>query len=168
MRRRLLAAVIYAIGLATALVFETPLILALVSFSVVSLTVGYRYRSALATFTAGWLLYYPLALTLVFLLGPVAAYLAAGVAVTALSERLSFENELSLVVEAPTVVDAEALGLANRLAAAHTKKLAQFLLVVVVVFAASVPLAGLTPTAAVVMSVAVILMFVTYAYVRRG
>jgi len=168
MKRRLLAAAMYAVALFTALVFETPLVFVLVSVSVVSLTVGYRYHSALATFVAGWLVYYPLALVLELLLGPVAAFLAAAAAVTTLSERLGFENELSLVVEAPMGVDTEALGLANRLSAAHMKKLAEFLLIVLAVFVVSVPLAGLTPTAAVVMSVAVILMFVAYAYVRQG
>ncbi len=158
----------YLIALSSALITETPLVIALASASVIAVSLGYRYRNVLATFAAGWALYFPLAVAFSLVLGPIPSYLASALVVTVLPERLSFDSELSLVLEAPMGVDAEALSLAGRLSSTHSKRVGEFLLVVAVVFAASVPLARLTPTVAVVMSVAVVLMFAAYGYVRRG
>ena len=168
MRRIILAASFYGIALASGLLVETPLVATLVVASAACLTAGYRFRLDLSLFAAGWLLYYPLSLVLWAGVGALDGFLVSATVVTVLSERLSFENDLSLVTEASTGVDGEALRLAGGLSSAHWKRLGGFALVTFAVASAAALLSRTTQAVTVLVSFSLILMFALYAYVRWG
>lgn len=166
MRRVLLAALFYGLALVSAFLVETPLTVTLAAVSAACLTAGYRFRLDLPLFAAGSFLFYPLSLALWAGVGPAGGFLLSATAVTALSERLSFENDLSSVTDAPLGVDAETLRLASELSSAHWKRLGGLAVVTLAVVSASVLLSRTTVSVAILISASLIMMFAVYAYVR--
>jgi len=127
MARRRVAVLLYVTAGAVAVLDPNTVGLALATASVVLLTVGYRLKRDFVSIVSGWFLYLPLAAVLFFVFGPFWSYLASGVYIAAITERLSFENQLSVVLEAPEGVDAEAKRLAADLSSHHLRRLATVL-----------------------------------------
>lgn len=167
MRRRALVFCAFLLAVAVAVIEPTAVFLALLTFCVLMLSVGYRFRQPLASFVAGWLLYYPMANAVSLVAGGVLGYLSAGAVAVLLAERLSLDSEMAKVLEAPEGVDAEAEKRAISLRAAHGRTLGWYLLLCAAVVAASVPVAAALSFAPVIITAAVLLMFVAYSYVRR-
>lgn len=167
MRRKELVAATFAAALVAAVLEPAPVFVVLLAGCALLVSLGYRYRQPFASFAAGWMLYYPLANLLSLVVGGIVGYLSAGVLCVVLAERLSFDSDISKVMEAPHGVDAEAERLAEGLRKVHGRTLGWYALLCAAVVAASVPAAGALTLAPVLVTAAVLLMFVAYAYVRR-
>lgn len=125
MTRKSLAAVVYATAAVAAVAYPAPLSLGLVAACTLLLSAGYRFRHDFLLVFSGWLLYIPLATALWPLLGEFWAYLAVGTYLAVITERLSFEDQLSSAIEDPGGVDAESKRRAKALSRAHMRRLAQ-------------------------------------------
>jgi hypothetical protein len=167
MSRRSLVALTALIALVAAIAEPTPVVLLLLVCSVLSLSLGYRFRRSFLTFLAAWLLYFPLGGLLGDVLGAAWGFLSAAVVVIIMGERLSFDSDLAWVLEAPEGVDAEAERRATKLKSAHGRSLALYVALCAAVVGVSVPAAGVISYAPILIAAVVLLMFATYAYVRR-
>jgi len=123
--RKGIAALLYLLAALCAVLNPTTIGLALAITCVFLLTVGYRFRVDFALVLSGWFLYLPLAGILSALFGPFWSFLASGTIVVVVTERLSFQNQLSFVLENPVVIDTEVKRLAEELSRAHAKRLTQ-------------------------------------------
>jgi hypothetical protein len=161
--RRGVAAVLYLTAALAAVLDPSTLGVSLATSSVVLLTVGYRFRGDLASVASGWLLYFPLATAFTPVLGPLWSYLASGTYLAVITERLSFDNKISLVLEAPAGVDAEAKRRADLLSRTHLRRLAQVTLLVGVI--AGLSLAGsLVFAEATVLILASVMLLIAVGY----
>jgi hypothetical protein len=166
LKRKLLAGGACALAIAACLLLESPLVIAMAIAAIACLAVSYRYRLSFASYLTGLFLYYPLALVLSSPLGIVDGFLVSATVVVVLSERMSFENEISPVVEATLGVDSETIDLANTLGSYHWRKLGEFVLLASIVAGASLLLGTTSQLVQVLVSSTMILMFVVFAYVR--
>jgi hypothetical protein len=164
--RRVLPAVFCSIALLTLFLNQSPTSLGLVGLSVLALYLGYRRKGSVLPYLSSLLLYVPLAVTLSLAIGPVEGCIASASALALVSERMSFENDLSKVLEVPTGLDSEVSQLAARISSAHLQKLGIYGILILVVAGISLPLAGLTFYAPVLVSAAAFLMVVVYSYAR--
>lgn len=167
MNRKSLVAVTFVIALALAIAEPTPVFLLFLICSVLALSLGYRFRQSFLAFLAAWLLYFPLGNLLGEAAGAPLGFLSSGVVVIVLGERLSFDSDLARVLEAPEGVDAEAERRSTRLKSVHARTLAWYAVLCAAVIGVSVPTAALLSYAPVLVTAAVLLMFVAYSYVRR-
>jgi len=145
---------------------RAPAALVFTSLGVISLYAGYRRRGTLLPYASGLLLYVPVAVALSAIAGPVEGSLAAGTGMILGSERMSFENDLSRILEASTGVDSESSLLASRLSAVHLRRLGVLTSLVVLVAIASLPMAGVAFYVPVLVSSSTILLLIVYAYSR--
>jgi hypothetical protein len=166
MSRRSLVAVTSLIALAAAIAEPTPTVLLLLVCSVLSLSLGYRFRRSFLTFVAAWLLFFPLGGLLGDVVGAAWGFLSAAVVVIVIGERLSFDSDLAWVLEAPEGVDTEAEKRATKLKLVHGRSLALYVVLCVAVVGVSAPAAGVLSYAPILIAAVVLLMFATYSYVR--
>lgn len=162
--RRALAVLLLFSGALTAALEPSAPVVAVVAVSVVALIYGYSRRSEAAVLAAGWLLYVPLSLLLLPYLGDIWSFLAVAIYVAAIIERLSFENELSEVLESPTGLDAEAKALADRLSARELLRLLELIALSLGVGAVSASVVGANTNVSVLTTVTLLLLFATAAY----
>ncbi|MDA4136236.1 MAG: hypothetical protein OK449_04460 [Thaumarchaeota archaeon] len=173
MARKRIAALLYVTAGVAAVLDPSPVGLALATGCVILLTIGYRFRGDFASVASGWLLYLPLATVFAFAFGPFWSYLASGAYLAIVTERLSFENQLSVALEARAGVDAEGKRLADELSGRHARRLATVAFFVVLIgclsLAASVVLSAVTVLIlASVLLVIVVGMYATRAAARGG
>jgi hypothetical protein len=121
--RRVLASLTYALAAAVALLDPNYLGLGFSAACAVVLTLGYRYRGDFMLVASGWLLYLPLSAVLYPAFGDFWSYLVAGSILAILTERMSFENQMSRVLEAPKGIDYESRRLAGELSRSHLRRL---------------------------------------------
>lgn len=140
--------------------------LSLVGLGILAMYLGYVRRGSLLPYVSGLLLYVPLAVVVSSVIGPVEGCLATASAVVLGSEQMSFENDLSRILETPTGVDLEASLLAGRLSSIHLRKLEGLAAMVTLVAVASLTLAGVVFYAPALISCAIILIIMVYSYVR--
>jgi hypothetical protein len=167
MSRLTLTVLMYAIGIGSAVLSGSRVSLYLVLGSAAALTAAYATRGVLLTFLAGWLMYYPVGLVLSAYVGVVGGFLASGFIVVLLAERLSFDAEISGVLESPSGVDAEVKTRALELSHEHSRQLLMLSGAFAAVAAVSIPVAKVTPYAGVLVASAVLLMFLLRSYARR-
>jgi peptidoglycan/LPS O-acetylase OafA/YrhL len=146
---------------------QTPTSFVLIGLTILALYLGYARKGSLLPFASGLLLYLPLAIVASAAIGSVEGCLASASGLVLVSERMSFENDLSKVLDVPTGVDAEASLLAKKLSSTHLTRLGIIGILVVLVATASLPLAGLTFYVPLLITSAVVLMLVVYSYSRR-
>jgi hypothetical protein len=171
--RKRIAALLYVTAGVAAVFDPSPVGLALATACVILLTVGYRFRGDFMSVASGWLLYLPLATIFAFAFGPFWSYLASGAYLAIVTERLSFENQLSVALEARAGVDAEGKRLSDELSGRHLRRLATVAFFVVVIgglsLAASVVLSAVTILIlASVMLVVIVGMYATRAGAGRA
>jgi len=162
--RRGLTALLLVSGALAALLDPSAPVVALVAVSVVALTYGYSRRSEAAVLASGWLLYVPLSLVLLPYLGGIWSFLAVAIYVSAVIERLSFECELSEVLESPTGLDAEARSLAGRLSERELLRVLELIALSAGVGAVSASLVGANTNVSVLTTVTLMLFLATAAY----
>jgi hypothetical protein len=166
--RKRVAAALYGTAAVAAIVDPGPLGLGLSAGSVILLTLGYRFRGDLALVASGWLLYLPLAAALAYALGPFWSYLASGAYLVAVTERLSFDNQLSVVLEAPGGIDAEGKRLSDELSANHLRRVMTVALLVIAIATLSAA-ASLVVSAVTVLVLASLMLFIVVGmYARRA
>jgi hypothetical protein len=146
---------------------QTPTSFVLVGLSILALYLGYARKGSVLPFASGLLLYLPLAIVVSAVAGSVEGCLASASGLVLVSERMSFENDLSKALDVSTGVDAEASLLAKRLSSTHLMRLGVIGILVILVATASLPLAGLTFYVPLLITSTVVLMLVVYSYARR-
>lgn len=152
MSRRTLAGLTYAVAAIVAFLDPSYLGLGFSAACTLVLTFGYRYRGDFMLVASGWLLYLPLATVLYPVFGVFWSYLVAGSLLAILTERLSFENQTSYVLEAPKGIDHESRKLAAELSGKHLRRL-----VTVASFAASIVV--LSSVVSLIISAVTVLVF---------
>lgn len=131
------------------------------------LVVGLVWKRVTPTLLAGMLLYPVLAVALAMVLPATWSFLAAGLFVIVVCERMTFEYELSAVLESPTGVDAEARRLISEVSRAHAKKTSLYVALAALVIAGSAITSAFTLYASEFVAAAMLLMFVILVYATR-
>jgi hypothetical protein len=162
--RRGLTVLLLLSGAVSALLVPSPVVVFLVGMSVTSLVYGFRRRSEAGVLAAGWLLYFPLSVALLGYLGIVWSFLVCATYVTLVTERLSFENELSEVLESKTGLDAEAKALASRLSRDEATRVLRLLGLIVVVSGAGFVLTGANTDVSLLVFIVLLLLLASAAY----
>jgi hypothetical protein len=166
--RRRIAALLYVTAGVAAILDPSPVGLGLATGCVILLTIGYRFKGDFTSIASGWLLYLPLATVFAFAFGPFWSYLASGAYLAIITERLSFENQLSVALEAPAGVDAEGKRLSGELSGHHVRRLVTVVFLVVAIgclsLAASVVLSAVT----ILILASVMLLIVVGMYATRA
>lgn len=121
--RRELTAVLLATAGVVAVLDSSYIGLGLAAGCAALVAIGHRFHGDFSLVVAGWLLYFPFATILTYALGPFWSFLAAGAYIAILTERLSFESQLSAALEAAPGVDSEGKRLANVLSRNHLRRL---------------------------------------------
>jgi hypothetical protein len=121
--RGALNAVLLATACGVAVLDPTYLGLGLAAGCLVLVALGSHFHGDFAFVAGGWLLYFPLAAVMAYALGPFWSYLAAGTYLAILTERLSFESQLSKAIGTAAGVDSEGERLADRLSVHHLRRL---------------------------------------------
>lgn len=168
MARRRIAALVYASAGVAALLDPSYVGLSLATGCVILLTIGYRFRGDLALVASGWLLYLPLATAFAFAFGPFWSYLVSATYLVVLTERLSFENQLSYALESPAGVDAEGKRLASQLSGIHLRRLGQVVILVVVIGGLSLAASVVFSAVTILILASVMLCIVLGIYARRA
>ena len=135
--------------------------------SVAALLVGLQWKRTATTVAAGWLLYLPVAVALTRILPFSWSYLAAGLFVVIVPERLVFEYDVSAVLGAPTGVDAEVKSNASKVSRSHWMAMSMYATLALAVMAIASLATGLTSYASELIAAAVLLIFVIVVYARR-
>ncbi|HXW36590.1 MAG TPA: hypothetical protein VEJ36_01620 [Nitrososphaerales archaeon] len=167
MSRRRVAAILYVTAGAVAALETSPLWWLLVTGCVATLTLGYRYRSDLLLVVSGWFLYFPMAMSMAPIFGGFWCYLAAGTLLAVISERLSFENRLSLAVESQGGVDSESKQRADELSGTHLRRLEELVAVVAALACGSVVLSLFVSAVIVLILSSVLLLVAVGLYANR-
>ena len=168
MARRRIAALTYVTAGLTAVLDPTPEGLGLAAACVVLLTVGYRYSGDFALVASGWLLYLPLAAILSPALGTFWSYMVSGTYLAVVTERLSFENQLSIALEGSSGVDAEVKRLSSELSAYHLRRLTQVVSFVFVISILSLAVSLVLSEVDILILASVMLFIVVGLYARRA
>jgi hypothetical protein len=132
-----------------------------------SLVVGFVWKRVLPTLIAGLLLYPVLAVALTTVLPATWSYLASGLFVIVLCERLTFEYDASRVLESPTGIDAETRSLVSQVSRAHTKKMFTYIALAALVVAGSAVASTYTVRASELIAAAMLLFLVVLIYAIR-
>jgi hypothetical protein len=167
MSGRALAVLLLCTGALAAVIIWNPLATFMVGACTVALLVGFRWKRGLPTLAGGWLLYPPLAVALTKFIPAFWSYLASGLFIIVVSERLIFEYEVSLVLESPVGVDAEARSLVSELSKAHAKKMSAYVALAVAVMAASAAVSDTTHYASELIAATLFLIIIIAIYVTR-
>lgn len=139
----------------------------LVALSLVALGLGYGRRSSPSVAVAGILLYQPLAVVLTFLIPGLWSYVASALILVVLSERLSFEYQLSSVLDSPAGTDEESRVLAERLSKSHARVLIAYAIVAAGVSSLSPLASGVVFYSSVLAVASILLMLVLWTNSRR-
>jgi len=161
------AALLLFAAAAAAVVLWTASATIVVGACVVVLFIGFRWKRVVLTMLSGWFLYVPLASALAKVLPAAWSYLASGLFVIVVSERLVFEYETSAVLVSRTGVDGEARSLISEVSRAHRRRLSVYVALSAGVMAASLVVAGLTSYASELIAATILLMLVTMVYATR-
>jgi hypothetical protein len=167
MSARPLAIILLLAAAAAAVVSWNPLVSLLVAAGAASLLLGFVWKRALPTLIAGLLLYPPLALALIKALPASWSYLASGLFVIVVCERMTFEYDLSSALGSPTGIDAEARSLASEVSRAHARRVYQYSFLAGLVIAGSVVASGFTVYAPELIAAAILLMVAILVYATR-
>jgi hypothetical protein len=132
-----------------------------------SLLVGFMWKRPMPTLLAGLLLYPPLAAALTTVFPATWSYLASGLFVIVICERMTFEYEVSAVLGSPNGIDAEARSLASEVSRAHAKRVFLYVALAALVIAGSAVASAFTVYASVLIAVAMLLMLVILVYATR-
>ena len=133
----------------------------------VSLLVGFMWKKPLPTLLAGLLLYSPLAEALATVFPVTWSYLASGLFVIVICERMTFEYDVSAVLGSPSGIDAEARSLASEVSRAHARRVLLYVALVALVIAGSAVVSAFTAYASVLITAAMLLMLVVLVYATR-
>ena len=152
---------------ASAVVLWDALAAVLAAGCAVSLLVGLTWRRTMPTIFAGCLLYAPLAVALTSILPGTWGYLASGLFIIVISERMTFEYDVSAVLESPTGVDARVRSLVSDVSRAHARKLLTYAALATIVIAASAFASYFTVYASELVAASVLLMLVVLVYKGR-
>jgi hypothetical protein len=166
--RRRIAALLY-ITAGVAAIFDPSYVgLGLATGCVILLTIGYHFKGDFASVASGWLLYLPLATIFTFAFGPFWSYLASGVYLAVITERLSFENQVSVALEAPAGVDAEGKRLSGELSGRHLRRLATVFFFVVVMGCLSLAASVVSSAVTILIVASVMLIISVGMYATRA
>jgi hypothetical protein len=161
------AVVFLAVAIVSAFTVNSPAGLALVALSLVALLVGYRRRWTPSTAVAGLFMYYPCADLFGRVIPGEWGYVASAILLIPLSERLSFEYQMSSALEAPRGIDEGSGQLASRLKKSHGMKLFWYVGVAFAVSTASLLASALTRYSPILAAISVLLFFALWTYTRR-
>ena len=167
MSARPFAIILLLAAAAAAAVSWDPLVSVMVAACTVSLLVGIVWKRVMPTLLAGLLLYPDLAMALARVLPATWSYLASGLFVIVICERMTFEYEMSAVLESPTGVDAEARSLVSEVSRAHTKKMSMYIALAAFVITGSAAASAFTVYASELIAAAMLLMLVVLVYSTR-
>jgi hypothetical protein len=167
MSGRTLAILLLCTGASAAVLLWNPFATIIVGAFTAALLIGFRWRRALPTILAGWLLYPPLAVALTAYLPALWSYLGSGLFVIVTSERLAFDYDASQVLEAPTGIDSEARSLLSEVARAHRRRLSTYAALAVAVMVASYAGSGLTHYASELIAATLLLLLIIVIYTTR-
>lgn len=132
-----------------------------------SLLAGLAWKKAMPTLLAGCLVYPVLGVTLARVLPVAWSFLASGLFLIVVCERITFEYEVSEVLESPTGVDAEARSRASEVSKSHARKMAQFVALAALVMAGSAIVSAFSIYASVLVAAAILLVLVVLVYATR-
>jgi hypothetical protein len=152
---------------AAAVVSWDPLMSVMVAACAASILAGFVEKRVLPTLFAGCLLYPALAVALTRVFPATWSCLASGLFVIVICERMTFEYEVSTVLESPAGVDTEARALASEISRAHTKKMSLYVALAALVIAGSAAASAFTVYASELIAAAMLLMFVVLVYATR-
>ena len=122
---------------AAAVVSWNSLASLLVAACAASLVAGFIRKRVLPTLLAGLLLYPALAMALTTLLPAAWSYLLSGLFVIVICESMTFEYDVSAVLESPTGIDAETRSLLSEVSRAHTRRTSLYVALAALVMAGS-------------------------------
>ncbi len=167
MSARPYAIVLLLAAAAAAVVSWNPLASVLVTGCAALLVAGFVWKRVLPTLLSGLLVYPALAVALTRILPATWSYLASGLFVIVICERMTFEYEVSAVLGSPTGIDAGARSLVSEVSRAHTRKLALYVALAALVIAGSILVSAFTVYASELIAAAMLLMLVIYFYATR-
>lgn len=167
MSARSLTVVLVLVASAAAVVVWNPLASILVAVCAISLLVGLAWKMVLPTLLAGCLLYPVLAVALTGVFSATWSFLASGLFVIVVCERMTFEYELSTVLESPTGIDAEARSQALEVSRAHIRKISLYVALAALVIAGSWTVSAFTVYASELIAATMLLMLVVLVYATR-
>jgi hypothetical protein len=119
------------------------------------------------TLLAGLFLYPPLAVALTRVLPAAWSFLASGLFVIVVCERMTFEYEVSAVLESPTGVDAEVRSRVSEVSRAHARKISMYVGLAALVIAGSAAASAFTVYAPELIVAAMLLILVILVYATR-
>jgi hypothetical protein len=167
MSARPLAAILVLVATAAAVAAWNPVASVMVAACAIFLLVGLAWKRVLPTLLAGCLLYPVLAVALTRGLLATWSFLASGLFVIVVCERMTFEYELSTVLESPTGIDAEARSRALEVSRAHMRKISLYVALAAFVIAGSVVVSTFTVYASELIAATMLLMLVVLVYATR-
>lgn len=167
MSARPFAMILLLAAAAAAVVSWNPLVSMMVAACAVSLLVGFVWKRPLPTLLSGWLLYPALAKALTTVLPATWSYLASGLFVIVICERMTFEYEVSVVLGSPTGIDAEARSLVAEVSRAHVRKTSLYIAIAALIIAGSAGASAFTVYASELIIAAMLLMLVIIVYATR-
>lgn len=132
-----------------------------------SLVAGFVWKRVLPTLLAGLLLYPPLAVALTRVLPAAWSYLASGLFVIVVCERMTFEYDVSKALESPTGIDAEARSRVSEVSRAHTRKMFLYVALAALVIAGSAATSAYTLYAPELIAAGMLLMLAVLFYATR-
>jgi hypothetical protein len=161
------AMVLLLVAAAAAVASWDVLASVMVAACLASLLVGFLRRRLVPTLLAGLLLYPALAVALTKVFPATWSYLASGLFVIVICERMTFEYDLSAVLESATGIDTEARSLASEVSRAHTRKMSLYVALAALVIAGSAAASAFTVYASELIAAAMLLMLVILVYATR-
>jgi hypothetical protein len=164
---RQFAALLFAVGLASAVVTTSLLGLAFAAMGLVSLLVGYRRKSSLSVAVTGLFLYYPLALGIGRVVSEGWSFVASSVILVLLAERLNFEYNLSKTLESPLGIDEESRNLAMSLSESHFVSLVLFVAASAGLAILSLAISNVVAYFPLLAGSSILLVFILWVYSRR-
>lgn len=167
MSARPYAMILLLAAVAAAVVLRSPLASVMVVACTASLLVGFVWKRPMPTLLAGLLLYPPLAVALTRVLPIAWSFLASGLFVIVVCEKMTFEYEVSAVLESPTGVDAEARSRVSEVSRAHARKMSMYVALAALVIAGSAAISAFTVYAPELIVAAMLLMLVVLVYATR-
>ena len=167
MSARPYAMILLLAALAAAVVSWSSLASAMVVACAISLLVGLVWKRPMPTLLAGLFLYPPLAVALTRVLPAAWSFLASGLFVIVVCERMTFEYEVSAVLESPTGVDAEVRSRVSEVSRAHARKISMYVGLAALVIAGSAAASAFTVYAPELIVAAMLLILVILVYATR-
>ncbi|MGD0395741.1 MAG: hypothetical protein ABSB26_02365 [Nitrososphaerales archaeon] len=167
MSARPFAMILLLAAVVAAVVSSNALATVMVAACTASLVVGFAWKRVMPTLLAGLFLYPALAVALTTVLPTALSYLASGLFVIVICERMTFEYDVSTVLGSPTGIDAEARSLVSEVSRAHTRKMSLYVALAALVIAGSATTSTFTAYAWVLVAAAMLLVLVVLVYATR-